>query len=100
MVRFLLVLTVLFVVLLSLAPVAVGSQSYGSAVPAAEADSVAADFIAALDLDVARLTPPWLRIALLFSLHRRSMIPSWLTNPAARFSCQAWPRIGVSQATA
>ena len=55
MVRFLLVLTVLFVVLLSLAPVAVGSQSYGSAVPAAEADSVAADFIAALDLDVARL---------------------------------------------
>ena len=55
MVRFLLVLTVLFVVLCSSALAAVGSQSPGSVIPGSEFASAAGDFVVALDRDVAGL---------------------------------------------
>ena len=55
MVRFLLVLTVLFVVLCSSALAAAGSQSPGSVIPGSEFASATGDFVVALDRDVAGL---------------------------------------------
>jgi peptide/nickel transport system substrate-binding protein len=55
MVRFLLVLTVLFVVLCSSALAAAGSQSPGSVIPVSEFASATGDFVVALDRDVAGL---------------------------------------------
>jgi peptide/nickel transport system substrate-binding protein len=55
MVRFLLVLTVLFVVLCSPALAAAGSQSPGRIIPVSEFASAAGDFVVALDRDVTGL---------------------------------------------
>ena len=55
MVRFLLVLTVLFVVLCSSALAAAGSQSPGSVIPVSEFASATGDFVVALDRDVTGL---------------------------------------------